>query len=60
MINYHNPVTIAQEFGACPFCRTSGTSSPLTGWPPQRWSREILAPREWNIYVGLRWRVLLG
>jgi hypothetical protein len=56
MVNYHDPATIAGEYGACPFlpvlqrlqvARLISIRLFYSG------ARQVLARREWHIYVGL-------
>ena len=54
MVNYNDPATIAQDFGAYAFPSGSGTCSPI--YLVDLFNRggcEALAPHGWYIYVSL-------
>jgi hypothetical protein len=54
MVNYHDPVTIAREFGACAVLPSfSGLQPDLPVTPFNSGDCEALACRGWYIYVGL-------
>ena len=54
MVNYHDPATIAQEYGACAFMSRFGVSqSDLPIGLFNSGAGEALACHEWFIYVSL-------
>ena len=52
MVNFHDPATIAQEYGACAFPSRFGVLQPdLPIGLFNSDAREVLARHEWYIYV---------
>jgi hypothetical protein len=56
MVNYHNPVTITQDFSACPFL------SGFRGWQPVDWLVPSTAGvvRFWHLVNGIFMWVAAG
>ena len=63
MVNYQDPATIAAEFGACDFLpglQCLRADRPIFIRLFNSGTRQVLARREWHIYVSLSLTVLLS